>query len=181
MQGVWILVRTTLTLDESKYMLLTCCIYYSAAMCDPMSFGNPMFYAVGLKKYRCVDVLDLLGVSVNDECDMLHQTPMAHALRMDDPEMISLIESIKDRSTRVSAFFYKNFLRAREKRLYAIARKAIITIQRVIRGKLGRKRFLKKLMKKRKKENRGNRKGSTISAIIDIAPDAVDAGGGDDV
>ena len=127
-----------------------------SAPCDPMGFGNPMFYAVTWRKYRIVDVLDLLGVSVVNECDMFKQTPLAHAERIDDPIMIKLINNLKGRNERVRIFFEKNFLRSKCRRMYRLARAAIITIQRIIRGKLARMKAAskrKKLRAKLKKEN----------------------------
>jgi hypothetical protein len=127
-----------------------------SAPCDPMGFGNPMFYAVTWRKYRVVDVLDLLGVSVTSECDMFKQTPMAHAERLDDPIMIALINNLKGRNERVRILFEKNFQRAKCRRMYRIARVAIINIQRIMRGKLARMKAAskrKKLRAKLKKEN----------------------------
>jgi hypothetical protein len=50
--------------------------------CDPMKFGNAMFYAVTLKKYRLVPLLDHLGCKVNDPCNELKQLPIDIADRM---------------------------------------------------------------------------------------------------
>ena len=47
--------------------------------CDPMQFGNPMFYAVNLHKTRIIKILDSLGVSVADQCDFFRYTPTMHA------------------------------------------------------------------------------------------------------
>ena len=121
-------------------------------MCDPAKFGNPMFYAVGWRKYRCVDMLDLLGVSVNDSCDMLSQTPMTHAKRTDDQEMIALINKISGRGLRVAKLFYNNYLRAKCWRWYQLVLRSIKLLQRVVRGKIGRKRARKKALKRKKLE-----------------------------
>ena len=50
--------------------------------CDPMKFGNAMFYAVTLKKYRLIGVLDQLGCKVNEPCNDLKQLPIDIADRM---------------------------------------------------------------------------------------------------
>jgi hypothetical protein len=57
------------------------------APCDPMDFGNPMFYAIHLKKTRLILHLDILGCSVREPCDSLKVLPLAHVERLDDPFM----------------------------------------------------------------------------------------------
>lgn len=138
----------------------------AADPCDAMKFGNPMFYAVCWRKYRCVDMLDLLGVPITTECDMLKQTPLDHAKRTDDYEMINLIEGIKGRGLRVANFFYNNYLRTKARRRYQLALKCIRTIQRIMRGKLGRKRAKKKRIKRNKLE--AKKKAKEI--IVDEEP-----------
>jgi hypothetical protein len=141
------------------YLTLPC---LSAAVCDPLKFGTPMFYAVSMRKYRCVDMLDLLGVSVNSECDVYKQSPMSHALRNDDPEMVQLIEKISGRALRVANFFYNNYLRAKSWRWFKLVQRSIKYIQKVMRGKLGRKRAKKKRIKKKKLEKKNKIKDVVI-------------------
>ena len=50
--------------------------------CDPMKFGNAMFYAITLKKYRLIALLDHLGCKVNEPCNDLKQLPIDIADRM---------------------------------------------------------------------------------------------------
>lgn len=133
-----------------------------------------MFYAVCLRKYRCVDILDLLGVSVMGECDMFHQTPLSHALRTDDFEMIKLIDSIKDRGLRVAKLFYKNYLRAKQWRHYQLVKRCIVVIQRLMRGKLGRKRAKKRRIKKMKSE--AKKKTKDIVVKFDEEPPTEELG-----
>lgn len=151
---------------------------FAAAMCDPVNFGNPMFYAVSMRKYRCVDMLDLLGVSVKAECDMLKQTPTDHARRLNDYEMIKLIESISGRGLRVANFFYNNYLRAKVRRWFKKVVECVKTIQRLMRGKLGRKKAKKKRIKKKKLEGKKKTKEIVIVDDDDRPTDTVELGEG---
>lgn len=134
-----------------------------------------MYYAVCWRKYRCVDMLDLLGVSVNSECDMLHQAPMTHARRTDDYEMIKLIDTIHDRSLRVANLFYNNYLRFKTMRWYRLVQQSVRTIQRLMRGKLGRKKAKKKRIKKKKL---GSKKKTAKVVVTATADDEAAAGDG---
>ena len=136
-----------------------------AIPCDTMNFGNPMFYAVIWHKYRVVDMLDLLGCSVTNSCDIFKQTPRSHAERLDDSIMIELINKLEKRPERVKTLFMKNFMKAKYRRLYKNAVKAIILIQRIIRGKLARMKAVskrKKLRAKKKKEKKLLEEGGEI-------------------
>jgi hypothetical protein len=108
--------------------------------CDPMEFGNPMFYAVCLKKHRIMRRLDLLGYSVNSECDKFKQTPLVHAERMDDTEIRRTVSLCNSKETRAAILFQKHFLRRKYRRLYLNTRNCIIAVQRFIREKQDRAR-----------------------------------------
>jgi hypothetical protein len=134
--------------------------------CDSMNFGNPMFYAVIWHKYRLVDMLDLLGCSVSNPCDSFKQSPRSHAERLDDSLMIELINNLEKRPERVKTLFMKNFLKAKYRRLYKNALRAIILIQRIIRGKLARMKAIskrKKLRAKLKKEKKMLEEGGGVA------------------
>lgn len=70
--------------------------------CDPASYGNPMFYAVSMKKYRVVEMLDRIGYSVADPCNSFDEVPMVHAKRLGDPIMIKVIEDCLARKKEVT-------------------------------------------------------------------------------
>jgi len=115
------------------------------AFCDPMQFGNPLFYAIHLKKTRLILTLDIIGVSVREPCDALEGLPMTHAERLDDPFVKKAIEYAYGKEERARTLFLKHFLRSRERRRYKKKLVAIPLLLRCIRGMLGRKvgRFLR--------------------------------------
>jgi hypothetical protein len=104
-----------------------------AQPCDPANYGNPMFYAVSMKKYRVVEMLDRIGYSVADPCNSLDELPMAHARRLDDPIMTKIIEHCIVRKKKIAEMFYKNYLRSKCRRRYLTMRQAAITLQAFLR------------------------------------------------
>jgi hypothetical protein len=105
-----------------------------------MGFGTPMYYAVCLKKYRIVDMLDYLGCSVSLPCDFLQQTPLTHAIRLDDAEMIKLIKHCSGREDRAYTILTKNVLRIVEGKRFRKMIAAIGLLQRLFRRILAKRR-----------------------------------------
>lgn len=107
--------------------------------CDPMNFGNPMFYALRLGKHRLIRVLDLLGCSVNEPCDEFKNKPTYFAERMNDEIALHEISMAQSKELRAGILFKKNFLRSKLRRKYQRTLLMVIRIQKVFRGLLGRR------------------------------------------
>mmetsp|Transcript_6061 Transcript_6061/g.9156 ORF Transcript_6061/g.9156 Transcript_6061/m.9156 type:complete len:255 (-) Transcript_6061:178-942(-) len=114
------------------------------APCDPMGFGNPMFYAIRLGKHRIVRVLDMLGCRVTDPCDEMKQSPLFHADRINDEFMRHEIHLAETKEYRAAVLFHKNFLKSKYRRKFLHQVKMIIQIQRIMRGVLGRVKAIKR-------------------------------------
>lgn len=135
-----------------------------SAPCDPMSFGNPMFYALRLGKHRLIRVLDLLGCSVNNPCNDLKEKPVDIARRLNDQIAQDEIVMAQTKEIRAATLFRKNFLKLKYRKDYEFTLRMVLRLQKVIRGMLGRRRI--RLMTeegggKRKKKKKLQSKPST--------------------
>lgn len=101
--------------------------------CDPAMYGNPMFYAVSMKRYHIVDLLDRSGYSVTQPCDCLDQLPLYHAQRIDDPLMVSLIQHCIQRPVAAAMLFMKHYLRRKCQKRYQMKLASIKLIQTTYR------------------------------------------------
>jgi hypothetical protein len=111
--------------------------------CDPVGFGNVMYYAVTLGKIRIVETLDAIGYSVTKPCETIFQkNAIYYAGRKDDIYLMELLEQIRSREERAHSLFLKNFLKAKYRRLYLKKKASALKIQRVTRGKISRQLFL---------------------------------------
>lgn len=109
------------------------------APCDPMNFGNPMFYAVRLKKHRLIRVLDLLGCSIDDPCDPFKHTASDHADRLNDDFAKREIEMAQSKEYRAAVLFRKNFLKVKYSKLFRKKVTMATRIQKMVRGMIGRR------------------------------------------
>lgn len=107
--------------------------------CDPMEFGNPLYYAIHMRKIRMVILLDLLGCSVKEPCDALEVMPMTHAERLDDQYVKDAIVYASGKEVRACILFYKHFLRVKYRKIYLKKRRSIPLLQRCVRGFFGRR------------------------------------------
>lgn len=112
-----------------------------SAPCDPMNFGNPMFYALRLGKHRLIRVLDLLGCSVNNPCNDLKDKPFDIARRLNDQIAQDEIILAQNKEIRAALLFKKNFLRLKHRKDYLFTLKMVLKLQKVIRGMLDRRRI----------------------------------------
>lgn len=112
--------------------------------CDPMNFGNPMFYAVRMKKHRLIRVLDLLGCSVNQPCDSFKQTAGDHAHRIGDDFAKHEIHMAQTKEHRAALLFRKNFLKVKFRKLFRKKVTMAIRIQKIARALIGRRIFADK-------------------------------------
>ncbi len=108
--------------------------------CDPMGFGTPMFYAVSMRRWRIVERLDKLGVSLTAACDNMKQLPVEHARRIDDEALENMIIHQSTSRQRALALVHKNILRLKCKREYLKIKDVLVPrIQKRMRGVLARK------------------------------------------
>lgn len=107
--------------------------------CDPMNFGNPMFYAIRFRRHRLIRVLDLLGCSVNEPCDDFKNKPIYFAQRLNDEIALREITLAQSKELRAAILFKKNFLRSKLRRKYQRTLLMVVRIQKLIRGMLGRR------------------------------------------
>ncbi len=108
--------------------------------CDPMQYGNLVFYAILLRRVALILKLDLLGCSVRDSCDVLNTKPMEHAERINDPSIIQMIEYCMGKEQRAGTLVTKHFLRIKYRKIYLKKLKAIPLLLRVMRGMIHRAR-----------------------------------------
>lgn len=107
--------------------------------CDPMQYGTPMFYAVTMGKIHIVEALDSIGISVTHPCDVyVKLTPSYYASRIGDSTVAEKIERLISQEVAAGELFLKNYAKRRARRKYLHIRKAVLTIQRYIRGHLDR-------------------------------------------
>jgi len=117
--------------------------------CDPMMFGNPMFYAVNLRRHRLISVLDYCGCSVKKPCERFKRTAIDHATRLNDQEMLETMKFLSGKEVRAYNMFMKHFLRRKARRQYLASREAVIRVQSMLRAirvcnKLGLARMRRK-------------------------------------
>lgn len=149
-----------------------------SAPCDPMNFGNPMFYAIQMKRTRLILTLDILGCSAREPCDSLEVLPMTHAERLDDPFIKEALEYSFGKEERARVLFLKHFLRAKYRKIYLFKLKAIPLLLRCIRGMLGRKvgRFLRSVRDTlRRRRDRKKRVAEKLADGIDLDSDDEDS------
>ncbi|CAE7790746.1 unnamed protein product [Symbiodinium microadriaticum] len=109
------------------------------APCDPMNFGNPMFYAVRLKKHRLIRVLDMLGCTVGSPCDPFKHTAREHASRINDDFAKQEIYLAETKEQRAAVLFRKNFLKSKYRKLFCRKVMMATRIQKIVRGMIGRR------------------------------------------
>jgi len=143
-------------LDDLGLSLSFLCIYYDRPdmleylhkrginlneSCDPIKFGNPMFYALSMNRHQLVVKLHDLGYSITNPCDTFNTLPLAHAYRIDDKILIDLIINLAGREMRAWTIWRKHFLRKKYTKIYFYMRtKGIPLLQRAVRGFFGRLR-----------------------------------------
>ena len=99
-----------------------------------------MFYAVSMRRINVVRALDDCGCRIDSTCDDFKQMPIVHAERLDDTEMIELINSYAGREERAWALLMRNYASFICVKRYNKMREAIPLLQRVYRGHLGRRK-----------------------------------------
>lgn len=129
--------------------------------CDPMEYGNPLYYAIHMRKIRMIILLDLLGCSVKEPCDALEVLPETHAERLDDQSVKDAIVYASAKEVRASILFYKHFLRVKYRKIYLKKLQSIPLLQRCVRGFFGRRiskhykaikrALIRRIMRKRNK------------------------------
>ncbi len=146
--------------DDLGLSLSFLCVYYDrpdmleylhkrginlSESCDPIKFGNPMFYALSMNRHQLVTKLHDLGYSVANPCDTFNTLPILHAYRIDDKILIDLITYLAGRELRAWILWRKHFLRKKYTKRYAYIRTTgIPLLQRAIRGFFGRLRANRK-------------------------------------
>lgn len=141
-------------LDDLGLSLSFLCVYYDRPdmlgylhnrginlneSCDPIKFGNPMFYALSMNRHQIIVKLHDLGYSITNPCDTFNTLPLIHAYRIDDKILIELINNLAGRESRAWILWRKHFLRKKYTKIYAYIRiKGIPLLQRAIRGFFGR-------------------------------------------
>jgi len=128
------------------------------AFCDPMQYGNPMFYAIQLRRVQLILKLDLLSVSVRDACDALKTKPAVHARRLNDPHVTQMLEYCLGKEQRAGTLVVKHFLRIKFRKMYLKKLQAIPLLLRVMRGMIHRARVRKIKKKKNDVIRRAERK-----------------------
>jgi hypothetical protein len=124
--------------------------------CDPMGFGNCVFYCVSYGRYDILELLELLEYDIVGPCDEFEQTPMQRAEMMNNSIMMNHLEFLSARRKRAYEFMTKNCMRYRCMVNYRRTRKKIIDIQRVIRGFIHRCRAkdLKEIVREEKRKQK---------------------------
>jgi len=118
------------------------------ACCDPMQYGNPLFYAIQLRRVQLILKLDLLSVSVRDSCDALKTKPIVHARRLNDPHVTQMLEYCLGKEQRAATLVVKHFLRIKYRKIYLRKLGSIPLLLRVMRGMIHRAR-VRRIKKKK--------------------------------
>jgi len=163
-QGVWagrtdqLELLTLAQLQEPDDIGLTLpflCVYYDrpeimkylkgrgldmSEKCDPMKWGSPLFYAIHMRRYRMIEMLDEMGVGMEMPCDDIGQLPLMHCKILDDKHGADLITGIINRTRKAALLIQKNFLRTKQRRIYLAMKAGMALINRALRGMMGRKR-----------------------------------------
>ena len=109
--------------------------------CDPMEWGTPLYYAVTLHRHRLLEVFDQMGINFNDPCDNLGQNAITHARRINDKYSEDLIENLMTRTYRAGMLVLTRLRTLVVKNKYLRIKRAAANINRVLRGRRGRKRY----------------------------------------
>lgn len=128
--------------------------------CDPLDYGNPMFYAITMKRTSCIVALDLLGCSIHDPCTKLGETAWEHAERLDDENVKATLNYLKDKEYRAAILFLKHYWRRRVRRYYLQMKSSILVIQCAVRRFIARRRLRKLRKLKTKKPSTLDKKSS---------------------
>jgi hypothetical protein len=116
--------------------------------CDPMEYGNVLFYAIHLRRIQLILKLDLLSVSVRDPCDCLKNKPIVHAKRLNDPNVTQMLEYCFGKEQRAATLVVKHFLRIKYRKIYLKKLALIPLLLRVMRGMIHRARVRRVKKKK---------------------------------
>lgn len=114
------------------------------APCDPLAFGNLMFYAVALRRHEVVRTLDLLGISSTEPMTQYNETAMQYASRTNDELMRQTLHWSSQKEIRAYNMFMKHYLRRVYRAKYLKMKVAARLLQRIIRGFLGRRKALRR-------------------------------------
>ena len=88
------------------------------SFCDPMDYGNPLFYAIYYRKVNMIYILDLLGCSVRIPCDSIGTMAIDLAKRKDDQYCIEMITYCLGKEQRATTLVYKHFHRIKTRKHY---------------------------------------------------------------
>jgi hypothetical protein len=108
------------------------------AYCDPMGYGNPLFYAIYMRRIRIILCLDLLGVGVKEPCDSLRTLPWTHAERLDDAYVKEMLIYCFGKEQRASTLVTKHYRRIKTRKQYLFKLQVIPLLLRVMRGMIAR-------------------------------------------
>jgi hypothetical protein len=106
--------------------------------CDGMDFGTCIFYAVSYLRYEILELLEQLEYDIIGPCDEFGQTPLERAAKMENKELTAHLEFLIGRRTRVHSFMAKNCMRYLHRQRYLRLYRALLVVERVIRGYIGR-------------------------------------------
>ena len=119
-----------------------------------MEFGTPYFYVVNFSRFEILGLLDQLGYSLEIPCDIFGRKPLLRAETIGNTsmrdEIIRLIKRRHDALNLLTQDCLRYLWRIRYRRM----RKALLHIQRIVRGYWGRlaARVIRKARKLEKKE-----------------------------
>jgi hypothetical protein len=109
--------------------------------CDPMDYGTPIFYAVMMGRLRLIELLHKLGYSLQKPCETtFNQTPLHYAKKRGVGDVIEFITKVVTREERAKNLLHKNIMCRYHFRKYQAAKKKIILLQTLYRGRLARAR-----------------------------------------
>lgn len=114
-----------------------------------------------MKRYSVVEVLHNLGVNANQPCDEFLETPIMHAIRLDNPYMIKILKELSERDRKAAEFFHKNYLRFKQKKLYLNILSSVTFLQ-----KLFRKGFFVSKKRRQAENNEDDEMSSVQSQLV---------------
>ena len=82
-----------------------------------------------------------MGINFNDPCDNLGQNAITHARRINDKYSVELIENLMTRTYRAGMLVLTKLRTLVIKNKYLRIKRAASNINRVLRGRIGRKRY----------------------------------------
>ena len=106
--------------------------------CDGMDFGTCIFYAVSYLRYEILELLEQLNYDIIGPCDEFGQTPLERAVKMENKKLAAHLEFLIGRRQRVHIVMTKNCMRYLHRQRYLRLYKALLVVQRIIRGFIGR-------------------------------------------